>query len=258
MITLENVEYEIGGRRVLDGIDLSVEAGKIVGVMGQSGSGKTTLLRLVVGLVRPMAGRILIDGLDITTLSERDLNRVRRHMGLVFQYSALFDSMTVADNVAFALREHHLLPPEEVAEAVAERLRSVGLEGVENMMPAELSGGMQKRVGIARALAMEPSIMLYDEPTAGLDSVAATSVEDLIVGLRDRLGVTSLVVSHDIVSLARIADEIAVLESGRIQFRGTPDEVSAATSPVVRKFVAGRLLPARAGHSSVGVEGAEQ
>lgn len=258
MITLENIEYEVSNRRVLDGFALSVEAGKIVGVMGQSGSGKTTLLRLIVGLVRPTAGRILIDGLDITTLSERDLNRVRRQMGLVFQYSALFDSMTVADNVAFALREHHLIPPQEVPEAVAARLRSVGLEGVENMMPAELSGGMQKRVGIARALAMEPSIMLYDEPTAGLDSVAATSVEDLIVDLRERLGVTSLVVSHDIVSLARIADEIAVLESGRIQFRGSPDEVCASTSPVVRKFVAGRLLPARAGQSSASVERAEQ
>ncbi|KPJ64671.1 hypothetical protein AMK68_00995 [candidate division KD3-62 bacterium DG_56] len=258
MITLENIEYQVGSRPILDGIDLSVDAGKIVGVMGQSGSGKTTLLRLVVGLVRPTAGRILIDGVDTTRLSEPDLNRVRRHMGLVFQFSALFDSMTVADNVAFALREHHLVAPHQVPEAVAQRLRSVGLEGVDNMMPAELSGGMQKRVGIARALAMEPSIMLYDEPTAGLDSVAATSVEDLIVRLRDRLGVTSLVVSHDIVSLARIADEIAVLESGRIQFRGTPDEVSAATLPVVRKFVAGRLLPARGGPSSAGVERAEQ
>jgi phospholipid/cholesterol/gamma-HCH transport system ATP-binding protein len=247
VIALENVEYQVGERRILDGVDLSVGAGKIVGVMGQSGSGKTTLLRLVVGLVRPTAGRILIDGTDITALSERELNQVRRQMAFVFQYSALFDSLTVADNVAFALREHNLLPPEQIPAAVAERLRSVGLEGVENMMPAELSGGMQKRVATARALAMEPSIMLYDEPTAGLDSVAATSVEDLIVDLRERLGVTSLVVSHDAVSLARIADEIAVLEAGRIQFRGTPDEVRATTSPVVRKFVAGRLAPAGTG-----------
>ena len=247
MIELDDIEYEVGGQPVLAGVSLSVGAGRIVGVMGQSGSGKTTLLRLVVGLVRPTAGRVLIDGTDITTLSERDLNQVRRRMGLVFQHSALFDSLTVADNVAFALREHNLLPPAQVPAAVAERLRSVGLEGIERMMPAELSGGMQKRVGIARALAMGPSIMLYDEPTAGLDSVAATSVEDLIVDLRERLGVTSLVVSHDVVSLARVADEIAVLEEGRIQFRGTPDEIRAATSPVVRKFVAGRLAPAGTG-----------
>jgi phospholipid/cholesterol/gamma-HCH transport system ATP-binding protein len=250
MISLERVTYAVGGRRILDGVDLAVGRGRIVGVMGRSGSGKTTLLRLVVGLMRPATGRIVIDDIDITTLSERDLNRVRRHMGLVFQYSALFDSMTVGDNVAFALREHHLIAPAQVPEAVARGLRSVGLEGIESMMPAELSGGMQKRVGIARALAMEPSIMLYDEPTAGLDPVAATSVEDLIVDLRERLGVTTLVVSHDV---ARITDEIAVLESGRIQFRGTPAEICTTDSPVVRKFVTGRLLPACASQ-----EGARQ
>jgi phospholipid/cholesterol/gamma-HCH transport system ATP-binding protein len=243
VIELESIDYEIGGRRVLSGLDLSVAAGMIVGVMGQSGSGKTTLLRLVMGLVRPMAGRVMVDGLDIGGLPEGELNRVRRHMGMVFQYSALFDSLTVGENVAFALRQHHLLPPDQVLAAVERLLGSVGLEGIEEMMPAELSGGMQKRVGIARALAMEPSIMLYDEPTAGLDSVAATSVEDLIVDLRERLGVTSLVVSHDIISLSRIADEIAVLEDGRIQFRGTPEALRASPAPVVRKFVAGRVAP---------------
>jgi len=247
MIKLVDLSYQVDGKLVLDRVNLEVGKGEIVAIMGRSGSGKTTILHLINGLVRPTGGEIWVEGREISRLNERQLNQVRRRMALVFQYSALFDSMTVADNVAFALRQHHLLPAREIPEAVASRLELVGMEGSEALLPAQLSGGMQKRVAVARALAMAPEIILYDEPTSGLDPVAAHEVDSLMRQLRSKLQVTSLVVSHDVVSLFRLADRIAVLHDGQFVALGTTAELLTSTVPIVRQFIEGRLeMPARA------------
>lgn len=240
-IGLYDAHYTVGGHAILNGVTLEVGRGEIVAVMGRSGSGKTTLLRLIVRLVRPSAGRIAVDGEDITNLPERELNPVRLKVGFVFQYAALFDSLTVYENVAFGLRHHRRLREAEVRATVREKLHQVGLVGIEHMMPAELSGGMRKRVGVARALATEPKIMLYDEPTSGLDPVAATSLNQLIVRVRDELGVTSLVVSHDVASLEQSSDRAALLYDGRIEAVGPMAQLRASGGPLVRQFLEGGL-----------------
>jgi phospholipid/cholesterol/gamma-HCH transport system ATP-binding protein len=238
-IELRQLRYLVNGTAVLDGIDLSVGAGEILGVMGRSGTGKTTLLRLIMGLIPPTSGQVLVDGVDITKLNEGELDRLRLRMGMIFQGAALFDSMTVGQNVAFALVEHRRLRRDQVAARVSELLHMVDMVGREEMMPAQLSGGMRKRVGLARALALEPAIVLYDEPTAGLDPISAAAIDDLIVRLRDRLGVTSVIVSHDVNSLRRACGRIALLHQGHFLAVGSMAELEQSSGEAVTQFLSG-------------------
>jgi phospholipid/cholesterol/gamma-HCH transport system ATP-binding protein len=238
-VALSQIHYAIGGRTILDGIDLTVRRGEIFAVMGRSGTGKTTLLRLIIGLIRPDGGTIRVNGVDIGQLSERQLDEVREHMGFVFQGAALLDSLTVAENVALPLVEHRRAAREQLAGRVRALLEMVDVAGAEQLLPAELSGGMRKRVGIARALALDPSIVLYDEPTAGLDPIAATAITELIRALRARTGVTSIIVSHDVASLRRTADRAALLHDGRFVARGTMEELAGTPDAAVQQFLTG-------------------
>jgi len=241
VIELQNVALELAGREILRDINLFIARGEIVTIMGVSGCGKTSTLRLMMGLVRPTRGRVIIDGQDISHMKERDLNRIRRRMGMVFQYAALFDSLTVWENVAFGLLRQRKgkYTHEQIKAIVREKLEAVGLEGIEHLLPAELSGGMQKRVGMARALALNPEIVLYDEPTSGLDPVRARRIDDLIVQLRDRFAVTSVVVSHDVATAMRISNKVAMLYNGTVITCGTPEEVQSDPNPVVQQFIKG-------------------
>mgnify|MGYP000639837990 CR=1 FL=1 len=238
-VVAHGMGYAVEGREILRGVDLAVRPGELLSVVGISGGGKTSLLKCMAGLLRPTAGEIRIDGTDLASLSEAALTEQRRRMGMVFQYAALFDSLTVFDNVAFGLRYHRLAPPARIRQIVAERLAEVGMSGTESLYPAQLSGGMRKRVGLARALATSPEVLFYDEPTSGLDPVLAGVIDDLIVQTRDRLGVTSIVVSHDVASVLRISDRIALLHEGRIAFLGTPDEARTTDHPAMRQFLTG-------------------
>jgi phospholipid/cholesterol/gamma-HCH transport system ATP-binding protein len=239
-IRLENLTYCVDGNAVLGGLDLTVQAGEIVGVMGRSGVGTTTLLRLIMGLIRPTSGRIWVNGSDITAADEVKLDELRLDMGMVFQGAALFDSMTVGENVAFGLREHRRPRPAGLAERVAELLALVEMAGTEELMPAQLSGGMRKRVGVARALALAPSIMLYDEPTAGLDPISATAMGALIRRLRDEVGVTSVIVSHNVASLRDTSDRGAVLHDGHFIAVGPMAELVESSDLGVQQFLSGR------------------
>jgi phospholipid/cholesterol/gamma-HCH transport system ATP-binding protein len=242
-IELRGVWYRVGGRDILCDVNLTVERGNVTCIMGLSGSGKTTILRLMIGLITPTQGQVLVNGQDITHLSENDLNRIRKRMGLVFQYGALFDSLTVWENVAFGLRRERQLSRAEVAPIVEEKLEAVGLGSsrIERLLPSELSGGMRKRVSLARALAFSPDIILYDEPTTGLDPITTSVVNDLIVRMRDRFQVTSVVVSHDVASMLRTADRIVMIHEGAILLSGTPEEIRNTTHPVVRQFIHGEI-----------------
>ena len=240
MISVEQLSYSVPGRIVLRRLNLEVGKGETVGVMGLSGSGKSTLLKCIAGLLIPTSGRIVVDGTEITALSEDRIIPVRRRIGLVFQYSALFDSLTVFDNVAFGLRRHRKLRAAALREAVTEKLALVGLPGVEERYPSELSGGMQKRAALARALALDPDILLYDEPTSGLDPVVAAVINELIVRMRNELSVTSVLVSHDIDSVFGVASRVAMLHHGRIIAEGTPEEMRACDNRIVSQFVHGR------------------
>ncbi|MFO7156794.1 MAG: ABC transporter ATP-binding protein [Pseudomonadota bacterium] len=238
VIEVVGLHKSFGPNHVLRGLDLTVEKGAIQVIIGASGSGKSVLLKHIIGLLSPDAGRIYVDGEEITRMSPREIMRVRKKFGMVFQTSALFDSLTVAENVAFPLRVgDRQYGEEEIRRIVREKLALVHLEGVEHLMPAELSGGMKKRVALARAVAHDPEIVLYDEPTTGLDPITVESVNDLILETRDRLQVTSVVISHDMASALYIADDIAVLKEGRIIFRGTPEEIQRADHPYVRRFL---------------------
>lgn len=239
MIEVRNVSYAVPGRVILDDVSFEVPERSICCIMGASGTGKTTLLRLIGGLMKPDSGQILFNGRDIVPMSEAQLDEVRRQMGFVFQYGALFDSMTAAENVGFGL-EQARQPRREIAEIVAARLREIGLPEVGDKLPSELSGGMRKRVAMARALATSPRVVLYDEPTSGLDPVMARVIDDLIVRLRDSAGTTNIVVSHHIESILRIADDVIMLHNGKIVARGTPAELVASRSEVVRQFLEGR------------------
>lgn len=220
MLKIEHVSHWFDDHKVLDDVCLEVSAGKILAIMGSSGGGKTTLLRCISGLLTPTEGDILVDGISI----RKDPEAVRKELGLVFQSAALFDYMSVGDNVGFGVSRQRPRRKEPVAEIVGEVLERVGLSGSEKLMPSELSGGMKKRVGLARALAMEPKVLLYDEPTSGLDPVTAYSIDQLIVETRNELQMTSVVVTHDLSSVFRVADKIAFLEKGSIAFFGTPSE----------------------------------
>ena len=216
MIRLANVCKVYDGNYALHDVSLTIKKGETLAVIGGSGSGKSTLLQLLVGLIRPDSGEIYIGGQEITHLTEKELDKVRLNMGMVFQYSALFDSMTVGENVAFGLREHRNLSEEQIQRIIKEKLALVGLPNVENKMPGELSGGMKKRVGLARAIAFEPDIIFYDEPSSGLDPITTAKIDELIVDMQKKLGVTSVVVTHDMASACRIADRIAMIYEGEL------------------------------------------
>ena len=237
MIELKQVDKSFGDKQVLKNISFRVENGETLALIGGSGSGKSTLLRLMIGLDRPTAGEIWIDGTEITQLSEDELDDVRLSMGMVFQYSALFDSMTVGDNVAFGLREHTDYDEEKIREIVREKLLLVGLPDSEDMMPGELSGGMKKRVSLARALAFGPSIIFYDEPDSGLDPVMTRKIDDLIVETQKKLGVTSIVVTHDMESACLVANRIAMLYQGEIIAIEKPEDFRRMKDPRIREFL---------------------
>lgn len=246
-IDIRDLRFAVEDREILKGITVAIQPGEILCVMGLSGSGKSTLTRCVAGLARPTGGQILIDGDEISKLTEVELDRIRAKMGVVFQYAALFDSMTVFENIAFGIlrgprrKEFRKLNQTALIRRVSELLRSVGLQGTEKRFPSELSGGMRRRVGLARALATEPEIVLYDEPTSGLDPVTAAAIDDLIVRTRDERGVTSIVVSHDMGSINRVADRILMIYEGQVQIHGTPKEILDSKDPVVRQFILGEV-----------------
>ncbi|MCJ7482132.1 MAG: ABC transporter ATP-binding protein, partial [Thermodesulfovibrionales bacterium] len=210
MIEIINLHKSFGKNHVLRGIDLTVEKGESMVVIGGSGSGKSVLLKHIIGILRPDAGKVLIDGVDLALLKERELYEVRKKFGMLFQMSALFDSMTVWENVGFALHRNKSMHDKEIKARATEKLKLVGLSGVENLMPAELSGGMKKRVGLARAIAHEPEILLYDEPTTGLDPIMAAAINELIIEMKNTLSVTSVAITHDMNSAYKIADRIAM------------------------------------------------
>lgn len=237
MIRLDGLVKSFGGRRVIDGVSLSVSAGEGCVVIGRSGCGKTVLLRMILGLIRPELGTVWIAGQKLTGAPARDLYRLRLKMGMLFQSSALFDSMNVHDNVAFQLVEHTRMSRAEISGRVAECLELVGLAGKEAVVPAELSGGMRKRVAIARAIALKPEILLFDEPTSGLDPVTADSINRLMIQLKERLKVTCVTVTHDLASAYKIADRIAMLHEGRIYADLKPQELRHSPDPVIREFV---------------------
>ncbi|MEY4549055.1 MAG: hypothetical protein RL685_5250 [Pseudomonadota bacterium] len=235
-IRLAHVSHQFGKSVVLSDISLTVERGEVAVVIGGSGTGKTTLLRIIVGLIPPSAGQVLIDGEDIARLKERELERVRAKFGVVFQYSALLDSLNVLDNVALPLREHTQLGQAEIRERVRSMLAALDLGDVEERLPGELSGGMRKRVGLARALIREPSMILYDEPSSGLDPITARLVDDLILRTRDRFGVTSLVISHDMTQALKIGDHLLLLDRGRLVADGRPRELVREAGTLAAQF----------------------
>jgi len=239
MIRIRDLKKRLGSKQVLDGVDLEVREGETLLVMGRSGTGKSVLLKHIIGLMTPDSGSIEIDGTELVGLAEKELDAVRRRFGMLFQGAALFDSLTVGENIALPLREHTELDESEIQQRVAERLEWVGLTGVEDMKPASLSGGMKKRVGLARAIAMDPQFVLYDEPTTGLDPIMADAIDQLIRSMQQRMGVTSIVVTHDMASAFKVADRMALLNDGRVVFLGTPDEVRTTKDPLVRQFVEG-------------------
>lgn len=239
MIEVRELRKSFGRQRVLDGVNLRIESGESVVIIGRSGGGKSILLKHLVGLIQPDSGEVRIDGEEITGLNERQLIAVRHKFGMLFQGAALFDSLTVAENVGFALRRESGLTPAERDRRVSEALAMVDLPGIEEKKPSELSGGMRKRVGLARAIVYRPQIVLYDEPTTGLDPIVSDSIDQLIVRVRDRLKVTTVVVTHDMRSARRVGQRILMLHEGRIYVEGTPEEIFASTDPVVANFVNG-------------------
>lgn len=239
-VSLRGVHKAFGTSKVLQGVDLEVARGESLVIIGSSGSGKSVLIKHVIGLLVPDAGEVVVDGQSVPDLNRTELAGLRARMGMLFQYAALFDSMSVADNVAFGLRQNTTMRDKEVRERVREVLGWVGLSGVEGKSPAELSGGMKKRVGLARAIAVGPELILYDEPTTGLDPILAAQINELILGMAERLNVTSLTITHDMVSAYKIADRIAMLYEGRIEETGTPQEIQASDNPVVQQFIHGR------------------
>ena len=239
MIELVDVQKSFYGQKVLDGVNLSIEAGKITVIIGRSGGGKSVLLKHIIGLLKPDKGQVLVDGVDITRLNDRQLNEVRKFFGMLFQEAALFDSMNVGENVAFPLKEHTHLKQTIISELVEQKLRQVGLRDVVHKLPSELSGGMRKRVGLARAIALDPRIILFDEPTTGLDPIMADAIDTLIVETQRQTGATCVVISHDIQGTFKIAHKIAMLYNGKIVEVGTPDTFRSSENPIVQQFIEG-------------------
>jgi len=240
LIRCEGLYKSFDGLKVLTGLDLDVLKGETLVIIGESGCGKSVLLKHLIGLLRPDAGRVLFAGTDITRLAEGELIGIRTRLGMLFQGAALFDSLNVLENVAFPLREHRRLPEAEVRRIVAEKLAVVGLTGSEEKMPADLSGGMKKRVALARAIALDPEVILYDEPTTGLDPLHADDINDLIIHTQRTVQATTVIVTHDIVSACRVADRIVMLHGGRIITGGSPEEILNSTVPEMREFIRGR------------------
>lgn len=243
MIKLTNITMGFHNNEILHDINIEIKQGETMVIIGPSGSGKSTILRLIIGLLKPTAGQIWIKDQEITTLSEEALNEIRMDMGMVFQYSALFDSMTVGENIAFGLREHTSLSDKEITKIVSRNLRMVGLNDRQGVMPNELSGGMKKRVSLARAIAMKPQMMLYDEPTAGLDPIMSGTIDRLIMNTKRMLGVTSVVVTHQMSSAFTIADRIAMIHCGRIIEVGTVEEIKNSENALVQQFIHGLKTP---------------
>jgi phospholipid/cholesterol/gamma-HCH transport system ATP-binding protein len=239
MIEVRNLQKSFGGNKVLDGVGFRIENGESVVIIGRSGGGKSVLLKHIVGLLQPDAGEILIDGENIGPLNERQLLRVRKKFGMVFQGAALFDSMTVAENVAFAFRRDKIMTEGEIARRVAAALEMVDLPGTENRKPAELSGGMRKRVGLARAIIYEPQIVLYDEPTTGLDPIVSDSIDRLMMRVHEHLKVTTVVVTHDMRTARRVGQRVMMLHEKKIYANAAPAEFFASSDAIVRQFVDG-------------------
>ena len=239
LIEVESVSFAYARRPILKGVSMRVPRGKVVAIMGASGSGKTTLLRIIGGQLAPTSGSVRFDGEDVHSLQREALYRMRRRMSMLFQFGALFTDMTVFENVAFPLREHTRLPEGMIRDLVLMKLEAVGMRGAHRLMPAELSGGMARRVALARAVVLDPMLVLYDEPFAGLDPIALAVIGQLIRKLNDALGATSIVVSHDVHECLEIVDYLYFVSAGRIVGEGTPDEVRASTDPFVRQFVHG-------------------
>ena len=237
MIKLINIGMEYDGKEVLHDINLSVKQGETVAIIGPSGSGKSTLLRLMVGLAKPTTGEIWINDEEISKYKEDALNKVRLKMGMVFQYSALFDSLSVGENVAFGLKQHTNLSDKEIQEIVKEKLRMVGLVGKESFMPNQLSGGMKKRVSLARAIAINPQIILYDEPTAGLDPIMSAKIDKTIMNTQKIIGGVSIVVTHNMASAFAVADRIIMIYEGKIIEQGTTEEIKLSDNDIVQKFI---------------------
>ncbi len=245
MIEIINLVKNFNRHQVLDGVNLTIRDGETMVIIGRSGGGKTVLLKHIIGLMQPDEGQVIVDGQEISLLSESDDTNFRLKFGMLFQGAALFDSMTVGENVAFVLREHTHLSDSDIEARVAECLRLVGLSGIQHLKPAELSGGMRKRVGLARALAIQPKVILYDEPTTGVDPIMADVINRLIKELHDQLKVTGVAVTHDMVSAYKIADRIAMLHKGKIIEVGTPEEIRNTSNPLVRQFILGISQPAQ-------------
>ena len=239
MIEIQGIAKSFDGHMVLDQVDLTIRTGETMVIIGRSGCGKSVLLKHLIGLIDPDRGTVRIDGADLTAARGRALSELRMKFGMLFQGAALFDSLRVGENVGFPLREHTTMTAEAIRQRVQECLSLVGLEGAEDLFPAELSGGMRKRAGLARALAMNPEIILYDEPTTGIDPIMGDVIDRLTIALRDRLKVTSVVVTHDMRSAYKIADRIAMLYNGRIVAVGNPDEIRTSSNPIVQQFIRG-------------------
>jgi len=237
IISIKNLTITFGTKNVIDGLDLDVNCGETLAIIGPSGTGKSTILKVLIGLLAPTSGEVLIEGTDVAHFSEEEWNQLRQKMGMVFQYSALFDFLSVGENIAFGMRQHLHMPEEKIKARVTSLLEMVGLSEARDQFPSELSGGMKKRVGLARALATEPEILLYDEPTAGLDPLRTMSISRLIRKTQQQMKVTSLLVTHDMESTFVAADRIAMLDKGKIIAIGTVEEIRNSSNPVVRGFI---------------------
>lgn len=239
MIEVRGLKKSFNSNPVLRGVDFDVEDGEILVIIGKSGCGKTVLLKHLIGLMKPDGGEIVVDGVEINRAKRSEVLQVRKRFGMLFQSAALFDSLTVEENIALPLREHSSLDKKTVRDRVKDKLRLVGLEDIERLRPSELSGGMKKRVGLARALILDPSYLLFDEPTTGVDPIMAARINDLIVDLKKRLKVTAIAVTHDLQSAYRIGSRLAMLEEGRIVFMGTAEEIRSSTDSKVVEFIKG-------------------
>ncbi len=239
MIEIVDLHKSFNSNHVLRGVNLKIETGETMVIIGRSGGGKSILLKHIIGILKPDAGKILIDGVSVFDVSNEEINHFRMQIGMLFQGAALFDSLTVKENIGFSLYEHTHLAADEIDRRVKDKLRMMGLSGIEELMPAELSGGMKKRVGLARAICTEPKIILYDEPTTGLDPIMADAINDLIIRMREELKITSIVVTHDMRSAYKVGNRISMLYEGRIVGSGTPDEIRNSKDPLIQQFITG-------------------
>jgi phospholipid/cholesterol/gamma-HCH transport system ATP-binding protein len=240
MIQVIDLYKSFGQNKVLQGVNLRLRHGETLVIIGQSGCGKSVLLKHIIGLLKPDKGKILVDGVDITDLKDDELRKITRRFGMLFQGSALFDSMTVGQNVSFGLERYTDFSREEIQELVKDSLAKVGLIGIENLMPYELSGGMKKRVGLARAIAYRPDIILYDEPSTGIDPIRADAINDLVIRMKEELRVATLIITHDMISAYKVADRIGMLYGGQIIGMGSPEEIKNSSNQVVQQFINGR------------------